>query len=90
MKINWARFKYADLLVCYWNDIVSSDSWISQEEAGKTESLECVSVGWLLNQDAMVIRLASTIGDNDDVGGVIVIPKGVITKVKRVIYNRKI
>ena len=90
MKINWTKFKYSDLLVCYWSDIISTDAWTPQEEAAKIEPLECVSVGWLLNQDGVVIRLASTIGDNDSVGGVIVIPKGVITGVKRVVYNRKI
>lgn len=86
-KIAWKKFKYADLLVVNWKDIVSTEAWISEEEASNLEPMNCVSVGWLLSKEDDVLRLASTIGGNDDTN-VIVIPKGVIQSVKVVEYDR--
>jgi hypothetical protein len=79
-------FKQADLLVIYWKDITSVDSWLDNEIADSYPALEVVSVGWFVNQDEECIRVTNTISTTQRT--ILVIPKGVITDIKIAKYER--
>lgn len=80
------KFKPAELLVIYWHDITSVDGWLSSEDAATQQSISAVSVGWFVNDDDDCIRITNTLCD--DQHNILVIPKGVIDKVKLIKYDR--
>lgn len=86
-KIAWMKFEPMELLIIYWQDITSQDAWASPEEIQSAELLQCVTAGYLIGQDKDLIRIASTICNND-MASFILIPKSVVQKVKRVEYDR--
>ena len=86
-KIGWKKLKYGDLLKVSWDDIVSVESWISEEDAQEVKPAGCISVGWLISNETEVIRLAATVSDLQE-SSVIVIPKGCITAIKVIQYDR--
>ena len=40
------------LVICYWKDIVSQAEWSELTDAKKREPADCVTVGWVIRQDA--------------------------------------
>jgi hypothetical protein len=80
------EFQRADLLVIYWHDITSVDSWLKITDAENYKPISVVSCGWFLNQDKDSIRLTNTIC-NDECN-VLVIPLAVVDDIKTVEYDR--
>ncbi len=67
------------LFRCRWRDIVKDPGWVTHEE------VECptfVSVGWLVFEDDLVIKLADTIDDEGTGYGVMAIPRGVVIELE--------
>ncbi len=40
------------LVICYWKDIVSQAEWSELTDAKKREPVDCVTIGWVIRQDA--------------------------------------
>ncbi len=78
------KYKYGDLLLVSWKDIVSDVSWSSMESASALLPADCKSVGWFLNEDKEVIRIFSHVNDLH-CSDYTVIPKGVIVKIIRIL-----
>jgi len=78
------KLKLNDRIEVEWDDTVTHSVWIPQEEAKEKMSCRCKSVGYFLNQDKKIIRLSCTIqlGDKPE-RDLTVIPKGTITKIRR-------
>lgn len=87
-KLAWKKIKFGQLLIVNWDDIISTEAWVSEEEANQLTPLDCVSIGWVLSVDAEVLRLSSTISGQSE-ANVIVIPKGVITRIRELEYDRE-
>ncbi|KKK51886.1 hypothetical protein LCGC14_3110480 [marine sediment metagenome] len=72
------------LIEIEWEDIVSDSAWLIEEVAVKEPLTQCKSVGYFLNKTKEVIRLSSSIQlGKDSERDVIVIPLGVVKKIRR-------
>jgi hypothetical protein len=69
------------LVIVHWNDIASYDSWITHDDSLDYPLVKAKSVGWVVNDDGEILRLASNIAE--DTHNVLVIPKSVIIKVEK-------
>jgi hypothetical protein len=78
------KLKLNDIVEIEWVDIVTHSVWIPQEEAKEKPLCQCKSVGYFLNQDDKIIRISCTIQlDDKPERDLTVIPKGCITKIRR-------
>lgn len=69
-----------EILAIYWIDAVASIGW---EYETKSQPMECITVGKLIDEDDRQITLASTWGQfDDDHNCRMTIPKGWIKKRK--------
>ena len=85
--MDWAKIKAGTLLVISWDDILARNVWLSDKEAQETQPAHCKTVGWLVNDDKLNIRLTDTVA-SDGEKSVIVIPKGCIRKIQKIKYKR--
>lgn len=72
-------------LIVEWIDTVTHAGW--QNEANKLPPMLCYTVGFLINQDDKVMRIASTLAIDGQYGDVSVIPLSLITHRKKLNVN---
>lgn len=78
-----------DLVLVEWLDSTQPTSnWCFLSDAPELETIECVSVGWIIQENEKVLMLASNIGDYESGDGAqccgcIRIPKVSITRTVR-------
>jgi hypothetical protein len=65
-----------------WFDAVSEDGW--KKISKIKEPARCISRGWLVKETDWYVTLAGTIGDDDVVGEVLTIPRGMIAAAKKI------
>ena len=89
----------ARLVLIEWKDSRQpTGAWRRLDEIGKQEYCDCVSVGWLIQDDADVKVLAANIADiSEDMqaSGVITIPTDAVHAIKPLVestssYRRKV
>ena len=68
----------------YWDDIVSTSSWLTEKTTNEISVCKCRSLGYFFYQDKKILRLSSTIQTGKDSDrDCTVIPIGCITKISR-------
>lgn len=84
--------KRGHLELIEWFDSVTSSGWQVEGEK-ENEPAKCLSVGWVVKETKTSVSLAPNIGPlpgtylvdfNDQYGDVTTIPKGMITKRKKI------
>jgi len=79
-----------DLVIAYWEDIVSDCSWIDIHDIKKSTTAICCTVGWLVRQDEDMTILMSDCSfeiNNKEIkqgGGHTTIPTKNILKIKKI------
>jgi hypothetical protein len=77
--------KFGDKIYVEWNDAYSSDnSWVSFENAIEIpEEVFCKTSGFFVHKTKDYLIIANTVGNTkeDDIGGVLYIPRKWINKV---------
>lgn len=71
------------ILLVEWRDSVSDNSWISLESAKKSDTTKVVTVGILISTNRRRLVLLPTFSSRNNVLGEIAIPKGCITRVRK-------
>lgn len=68
-----------------WDDIVEDSAWTSRKDLDQHTVANIETVGWILEDTEGTLKLCTSrdVNDSDCIGGVIVIPKGVIRSVSR-------
>ena len=79
----------ADYYFCWWLDINSDASWLTQDKAKTTKPTICLSTGWLISTNNNCHRIASDYNFNDDgtlgdIGGVTTIPTRNVIKLTKI------
>lgn len=88
-ELNKKIFPY-DLVIAYWEDIVSDCSWIDIHDIKKSTTAICCTVGWLVRQDEDMTILMSDCSfeiNNKEIkqgGGHTTIPTKNILKIKKI------
>ena len=68
----------------FWDDIVSDSAWLPEQKAADYPVTQCKSVGYFVNKTKDILRLSATIQlGKDPERDVIVIPLGVVKKIRR-------
>ncbi|KKM27142.1 hypothetical protein LCGC14_1577700 [marine sediment metagenome] len=75
------KLKKNQLIEIRWLDITSDGSWLKPATVEKFPAVDCLSVGYFLNQDKKVIRLSSMVNSNDGERDVTAIPLGCVEKI---------
>ena len=75
------KLKKNQLVEIRWSDITSDAAWLKPQISEKYPVVDCLSVGYFLNQDKKLIRISSMINNNDGESDVTVIPLGCVTKI---------
>lgn len=71
------------LVLVDWVDAISADSgWKTIEKMKKAVPHPCRSVGWIVNQTKDFVTLVSSLTDDGDCDGDILIPRGMIKSIK--------
>ena len=78
-----------DLVLAYWEDIVSDCSWVDLIDIKKSTTAICCTVGWLIKQDKDVTILMSDFNFETEKevkqgGGHTTIPTKNILKIKKI------
>tara|TARA_A100001201_G_scaffold97398_1_gene84063 strand:+ start:125 stop:418 length:294 start_codon:yes stop_codon:yes gene_type:complete len=79
-----------DLVMAYWEDIVSDCSWVDIPDIKKSITAVCCTVGWLVKQDKDITILMSDCSfetSNKEIkqgGGHTTIPTKNILKIKKI------
>jgi len=86
-----SKFSEGGYKLCYiaWDDSFGvTPGWEETSESKNLEPISCFSVGWVIGKSDKVIKIASNIildnssvGVNEQVCGVMVIPVSAITKI---------
>ena len=63
-----------------WEDSNSQDAWQNLDDIGDSPTT-CFSVGWLVHRNGERIRVASTIGDNDEACLIMTIPLSCVKQI---------
>jgi hypothetical protein len=80
---NTKTFKTGEVVECLWLDAYSVDDWTHVDEVHDTELVPARSVGIFVRQTSSSIILALTYDStNDNYSSFIIIPKGMIQKVR--------
>lgn len=87
-ELNKKIFPY-DLVLAYWEDIVSDSAWVDLTDIKKSTTAICCTVGWLIKQDQDVTILMSDFNFETDKevkqgGGHTTIPTKNILKIKKI------
>lgn len=67
-----------------WNDATSYTGWRSTKESSKLVAMKIKSIGWLVYADASKVVLALSWSVDEDQTNQCVLPRGWITKMKRI------
>ena len=74
------------IVLVRWHDAVHQMGWLDDEDRDKEEADICMSVGWVIKATKTVMKLAQTIGkDDDDVAQTVQIPVGMIIDVTELV-----
>jgi hypothetical protein len=77
-------YKKNEKLLVEWIDAYSSSEWMSEEDAMKRpKEIDCLTMGFFLAEDDEIVRLSSSIGKEGCMRDLMIIPKGMIKKIKR-------
>lgn len=76
------RLGKGDRIEVVWEDIVSDSSWQSDDAAAKAETCTCHTIGYYVNHDKRVLRIATSYNAEKQCS-VDVIPRGCITSVSK-------
>ena len=87
-ELNKKIFPY-DLVIAYWEDIISDSSWVDIQDIKKSTTAICCTVGWLMREDSQSTILMSDFSFefNKEIrqgGGHTVIPTKNILKIKKI------
>jgi hypothetical protein len=88
-ELNKKIFPY-DLVIAYWEDIVSDSSWVDIQDIKKSTTAICCTIGWLMKEDSQVTILMSDFNfemNNKEIrqgGGHTTIPTKNILKIKKI------
>lgn len=85
--MKFPKLNPGDLLVIKLKDITAISSWLSDEAACNLPATKCAAVGWFIGEDKKNIRLSFLVAEDGDKTA-IVIPKGIIDKVRKIKYER--
>ena len=78
--------KLGDLVHITWNDIYDDGAeWKDKKELRKHKPKEAYTVGWIAKENDDYITLVTNYSEDDSYSGGISIPKGCITKQKRLV-----
>ena len=66
-----------------WKDACGNSRWMSYSEAKECETLETKTLGRLVHRGARKLVVCGTIADNGTVNDTTTIPRGWVTKVRR-------
>jgi len=87
-EINKNNFPY-DLVILYWEDIISNSEWTYISEIKKSKTAICKSVGWLVEENSKTTVIMADLGfeDNQEIkqgGSYTTIPTKNILSIKKV------
>ena len=85
--IRWDKIKSGTLLLLTWDDIVSDNSWVEDDNAQTYQPTLCKDIGWFLNCDKLNVRIFNSVNNNGE-KSIVVFPKGCIRKVQIIKYKR--
>jgi hypothetical protein len=73
------------LVLVRWDDIVEDSAWTSRQELDKHTVAKIETVGWILEDTEATLKLCTSRDreETDMIGGIVVIPKGVVRSVSR-------
>ena len=66
-----------------WEDATSLDPWTEMDEARDLETAKCTTIGYLIFKDNERVVIASNVSEDDEAFGITCIPRGCITKIKK-------
>lgn len=66
-----------------WKDASGNSRWQTLEEAAQSDLIECRTSGRIVSRNAKKLVLCSTINSNGTVNDTTTIPRGWVTKVRR-------
>ncbi|KKN50780.1 hypothetical protein LCGC14_0629500 [marine sediment metagenome] len=72
------------LIEVKWDDIAGYKNWRAEDSLNRTSPSKCVTVGWKMQSDRKVLRVASTRSDTGDCVDLEVIPRGCIRSIRRI------
>ena len=87
-EINKKNFPY-DLVIIYWEDIISNSEWTYISEIKKSKTAICKSVGWLVEKNPKTTVIMADLGfeDNQEIkkgGSYTTIPTKNILSIKKI------
>lgn len=80
------------LVAVLWNDAGSNERWVPLSEVLSDTDMECLSIGWLVQDTPyrLVLVASRTVsGDSEDVSGHVTIPKAMIKSVQKLTLKKK-
>lgn len=77
--------KIGDLVAIYWGDAWSAGGWYPIREEHKAEA--CITVGFVTQNNKNGVTVASRQASDGQVGAVSFIPKGMISKIKKINFK---
>ena len=92
-EINKNNFPY-DLVIVYWEDIISNSEWTYISEIKKSKTAICKSVGWLVEENSKTTVIMADLGfeDNQEIkqgGSYTTIPTKNILSIKKIKLQEK-
>jgi hypothetical protein len=70
------------ILVVEWEDHTGDSAWLTTDEVKKQKPALAKTIGYVIHEDDKTIKLADTLLDDGDVGGISLILKSTIKKRK--------
>jgi hypothetical protein len=76
-----------DLVIVTWEDAWGASGWVSLDRANADHRpLEVISTGFVVKADKKGVQLTSWFDENGNPSGQSFVPRGMITKIKKVKY----
>ena len=87
-EVNKKIFPY-DLVIAWWEDIVSESSWSDIVDIKKAKTAVCCSIGWIVKEDSKstILMADYSFEDNKEIkqgGSYTTIPTKNILKIKKI------
>ena len=77
MKLQLGR-----LVLVEWDDASSNDRWRDADSLSETETMNCLTVGYLIRANSHELVLAQSLTGDNDVSATWAIPRGCVQGVK--------
>ena len=75
------------IIIVHWIDHTADASWMTLENVKKFNAVMCQTVGWLVDDDDMVVRVADTMTADGEFGGINLILKSCITDIIEIEFS---